>query len=168
MFQVAEFLKKLTVSPLYLWERARVRGRRSIRSKPKDLLKHVTHPLNDLQIAKPHNLNTLLLKVKRSTLVMYFCRRLVMLTTIQFDGQLQFHAIKIQDVRRAWKLPTEFQIGDLPRTEFLPEQELAVSLIGAQMAGELALVGGGAGGHASRPCEGGWRFYCSRGFVVCL
>jgi len=132
------------------------------------LLKHVTHPLNDLQIAKPHNLNTLLLKVKRSTLVMYFCRRLVMLTTIEFDGQLQFHAIKIQDVRRAWKLPTKLQIGDLPRTEFLPEEQFAVGLVGAQMAGELALVGGGAGGHASRPCEGGWRFNCSRGFVVCL
>jgi hypothetical protein len=161
MFQVAEFLKKLTVSPLSLWERARVRGQCSIHSNPQDLLKHFTHPLNYLQIAKPHNLNTLLLKVKRSTPVMYFCRRLVMLTTIQFDGQLQFHAIKIQDVRRAWKLPTEFQIGDLPRTKFLPEQELAVSLIGAQIAGELALVGGGAGGHASRPCEGGWGFYCS-------
>jgi hypothetical protein len=91
----------------------------------------------------------------RSTLVMYFCRRLVMLTTIQFDGQLQFHAIKIEEVRRAWKLPAKFQIGDLPRTKFLPEQQFAVGLVGTQVAGELALVGSGAGGHASRPCEGG-------------
>jgi hypothetical protein len=35
-FQVAEFLKKLTVSPLALWERVRVRA--AIRSKPQDLL----------------------------------------------------------------------------------------------------------------------------------
>jgi hypothetical protein len=54
LFQVADFLQKPTVSPLSLWERVRVRGdlrsesRRSIHSKPQDLLKHFTHPLNYL------------------------------------------------------------------------------------------------------------------------
>jgi hypothetical protein len=61
-----------------------------------------------------------------------------MLTTIQLDGQLQLNAIKIQDIRWTWKLPSKLQIGELPGSEFLPEHELAVGLIGAKVTSELA------------------------------
>ncbi|KQN51224.1 hypothetical protein ASE98_23065 [Pseudomonas sp. Leaf48] len=135
--QAAVFPEKPTVSPLSQWERVRVRAtagsgsRSQVLRSPNNALQHIAHLLNHLQITEPHNPDPLLLQVLGSTQIMDSSRHLIVLTAIQFNGQFQFDAIKIQDIRRTWKLSAEFQIGDLPGPQFLPEQVFAVGLVGA-------------------------------------
>jgi hypothetical protein len=57
--------------------------------------------------------------------------RFIVLTAVQFNRQFQLGTVKIQHVRRARKLPTKFQIGDLAGADFLPEQVFAVGLVNA-------------------------------------
>ena len=59
-------------------------------------------------------------------------------------------AVQIEDVRRAGDLAAELLIGDLTGARYLPEPQRAVGLLRAQVFGELALAGNGAGWQASR------------------
>jgi hypothetical protein len=91
----------------------------------------IGHLFNDFQVAEAQDLDALLLKVEGAALVVELCGCFVVLAAIQFDRQLQFGAIEIQDVGRAGELAAEFEVGDLSGAEFLPEQEFAVGLAGS-------------------------------------
>src|SRR3989338_2704718 len=62
---------------------------------------------------------------------MRFC---VMLSSIQFDRDLLFRTIKVENILADRKLSSEFQIHQIPATKMRPQQSLDISLLLTQVS----------------------------------